>query len=372
MGDNGRPTELGLSVPARPENVRVRPADRAVVVTWDRPSGGAAVTSYELTPCLGGVPLSERAASVDGAACSGLLRNLTNGTTYTVLVTPWNGEVAGPFVVSASVEPNPAPAPPTDVQAVGGEQSATVCWRLPVETGGPVERYRVAPSPPDTTPVEVMASQTSVLVPRLRNRTRYTFTVAAANGAGEGVSSPSNPIWVGDDVPRYLFPLELIYLIGLGLAAFLYALQYQPLGLDVPWLGRLTVPALRDLVPARIAGVPVSIPWFGALGAVLIGLYGIFGHAHRDWQRGYNMWHVARPLTGSALGAMGYIIFLAVLRATGVNLGTQDALGRYVYYAIAFAVGFREETFRQLFTRLADLLLGPGQPHPPAPPLPRP
>jgi hypothetical protein len=367
MGDNGRSTELSMNLPARPENVRVRPADRAVMVTWDRPSGGAPVTSYELTPCLGGVPMPERAASVDGAASSGLLRNLTNGTTYTVLVTPWHEGVAGPFVISASFEPNPAPGAPTNVQAAGGEQSATVWWTPPAQAAGPVERYRVTAAPAHVPAVDVLVSQTSVLVAGLRNRTRYTFTVAAANEAGEGVSSPSNPVWVGDDVPAYLFPLEFAYLLVLGLVAFLYALEYRPLGLEVPWLGHVTVPPLRDVIPPRVAGVPISIPWFGALGAVLIGLYGIFGHAHRDWQRSFNMWHVARPLTGSVLGAMGYIVFLAVLRATGVNLGSQDALGRFVYFAIAFAVGFREETFRHFFIRLADLLLGPGQPRPPPP-----
>jgi hypothetical protein len=345
--------------PARPQRVRVRPGDSLAVVTWDSPDEGAPVTDYRLVPWSGRIPYNERQVRVDGSARSGQVRNLLNGTTYTVRVTPWNGDVEGPTAVSPTFEPTPAPGSPTGVEATAGERSATVSWTRPAG-GGPVDSYRVRSSPSHGPPVEVSGAESTALIGDLHNRTRHTFTVAAVNGAGEGISSPSNPVWPGEDVPWYLFPLGFAYLLGLFMLAFLYALEYQPFNVDLPFLGQVIVPTLRDSIPARVAGVPVSVPWFGALGAVLIGLYGIFEHIHRDWDRRFTVWHVARPFTGAALGAVAFVGFAAVIRATGLNLGTQDPLGKGVSFALAFVVGFREQTFRNLIARVGDVVLGPG------------
>jgi len=359
MGTDGKTVNQGLSAPARLENVTVRPLDGAVLVTWDRPVGGVMVTHFELTPCFGSVWLAERAVTVDGSSSSGMVRGLLNGTTYVVRITPYHDEVPGPALVSSSFEPNPAPGAPGNVVGSAGEQSATVTWGAP-SGGGPVEEYLIRASPPHTEAIRVTPTQTSALVDGLRNRSRYTFTVAAKNAAGEGVSAPSNAVWPGDDVPPYLFALELISLLVLGLVAFLYALHYAPFTFTFGSLGHVTIPTFRDMLPPAVAGVPISIPWFGALGAVLTGLYGIFDHGHRDWQRRYNAWYVARPFTGAALGTVAYIIFVGVIRATGLQPSTQDSVGKLVFYALAFIVGFREETFRLLIARVGDLIIGPG------------
>jgi hypothetical protein len=360
--------EVVTGSPGAPRKIVVTPVDGAAVVSWQPPAEGPAVTRYEVTPVYDWTPLRERTATVDGSAASALVRGLLNGTTYTVRITPWNGEQAGPTATSPQFEPNPPPAAPVSVAAAAGEQCASVAWNPPGR-GGPVEQYRVMVAPRDAEPVIVPAMQTSALVTGLHNRTRYTFAVAAVNGAGENVSSPSNPVWPGDDLPRYLFPLELSYLLILNAVALLYALHAPPLV-----IGGVSIPPLRDLLPPTVAGVPISIPWFGALGAVLIGLYGIFDHSHRDWQRGLNTWHVARPFTGAALGTVGYILFASVIRATGITPQPAEGVGKLVYFGVAFVVGFREETFRQLIKRVADLIVGPGQgttlvaPRPPLPP----
>jgi hypothetical protein len=356
MGDDRGNGRVGL---ARPGQVTVRALDEGVQVAWERPEVSVCITSYDLTPCLHSAPLPQKTVTVDGSSTSGLVRGLINGETYTVRITPWHDEVPGPSAVSPSFQPNAPPDAPTRVAAVAGEQSATVSWEAP-QRGGPVDEYRVAAAPAHGGTVVVPAAQTSALVPGLRNGRRYTFTVAAVNGAGESVSGPSNPVWSGDDVPAYLFPLELAYLLLLGAIAYVYAIHYQPFAVSLGPLGSVTVPTLRDAIPATVAGVPVSIPWFGAAGAVLIGLYGIFDHGHRDWQRRLNAWHIARPFTGALLGAVAYIAFVGVVRATGVTLTTADPVGRLIYFMIAFVVGFREQTFRRLLARGADLILGPG------------
>jgi hypothetical protein len=254
---------------------------------------------------------------------------------------------------SSSPQPGSALGAPTAVTAVAGEQSATVRWQAAADCAL-VDRYHVVANPGgESTSVE--GSQTSALVTGLHNRRRYTFTVTAANPSGRAVSSPSNPVWPGEDVPGWLFPLQLAYLLALFLLAFLYALDQQVLPSQMGALRGL--PRLRDVLPAGVAGVPISIPWFGALGAVTLSLSGIFYHGHKDWQRGFVSWHISRPLLGAAMAGVGYIVFIGVIRATGApaSLGPQAKL---VYFALAFVIGFREELFRDMIKRMTDLLVG--------------
>jgi hypothetical protein len=161
--------------------------------------------------------------------------------------------------------------------------------------------------------------------------------------------------------------------------------------------------------------VPLAVPWFGALGAVLISLTGVFEHEH-DWDLSYWPWHVARPLIGVALGVVSVLIMQAGILAVGSTpiqqptptpVSTQTAAtptptpaakptptptgavtqtptptstptsqgstgqnqpgnskgpvpSNLLYYLVAFLVGYREETFRELMKRLVDIILAPG------------
>jgi hypothetical protein len=119
------------------------------------------------------------------------------------------------------------------------------------------------------------------------------------------------------------------------------------------------------VLPDPIGPVPLAIPWLGALGAVTIGLYGFFTH-QQAWDNAYEYWHVARPVTGAILGVLAYFIFVAVVNAatataqqpapTGAGATPQ---GRFVYYIVAFLVGYREQTFQALVQRVTDLLFTP-------------
>jgi hypothetical protein len=177
----------------------------------------------------------------------------------------------------------------------------------------------------------------------------------------------------------------------------------------------------RDLlffVPKSFGPVPVGVPWFGALGAVLISLTGVFEHEH-DWDSSYWPWHVARPLIGAALGVVSVLILQAGVLAVGSTpiqpgqsqtasptpgpTATPTTAGptatpipspspsptatptpagptatptpspspnqptsppkiptNLLYYLVAFLVGYREETFRELIKRLVDIILAPG------------
>jgi len=121
-----------------------------------------------------------------------------------------------------------------------------------------------------------------------------------------------------------------------------------------------------DRIRSPIGGVvPVAVPWFGALGAVTISIYGIVDHSE-NWQDKWNLWHIVRPIVGAILGTVAFLIFVGVIQATGTtptvtttNTGS-NSVKIIVYLLVAFVVGFREETFRSLIKRVVDILLSPG------------
>jgi len=157
-----------------------------------------------------------------------------------------------------------------------------------------------------------------------------------------------------------IFMLQMVYLAALSIGAALYL------------SGGLTLPS--DFLGL----VPLGVPWFGALGAVLISLGGIFKHAGvraknagpdpDDWDRSYWPWHWSRPLVGANLGIVSFIIFQSGLLAVGSTPAPTGATApqNLLYYVIAFVVGYREESFRELIKRVADVILRPGElPTPP-------
>lgn len=176
--------------------------------------------------------------------------------------------------------------------------------------------------------------------------------------------------------PGFFFALNLIYLAFLALIVIGRAKNWA-------WLGFLS--ELNDGV------IPLGIPWSGALGGTVLSLYGVFDHNH-EWDSRWNYWHVARPVVGAIFGALGFLIFVGLINATVPNnpstattpTGSTSTSGTVSvqaepqrsstsnipkccdelipYYVLAFLLGFREETVRNLIKRATDLLFGPGIP----------
>jgi hypothetical protein len=139
-----------------------------------------------------------------------------------------------------------------------------------------------------------------------------------------------------------IFFLEVLYLLGLGAIAWLFFTD-------------------RLKLPGSIGSQPTAgVLWFGALGAVLLSLSGVFDHA-ADWNPTYRLWHIARPLVGAAVGLVAVLIVQAGILTIQDNATPGNDASKFVlYYVIAFLVGYREDTFRALIKRLADVLLAPG------------
>jgi len=144
-----------------------------------------------------------------------------------------------------------------------------------------------------------------------------------------------------------IFFVQIVWLIGLGTLAVIYFLQSWPLKL------------------ISLGSIPIGVVWFGALGAVLISLTGVVEHAD-DWDPKLYLWHLSRPLMGAALGVVGVLILQAGVLAAGTQptVGIPGTPKNLLYYLVAFLVGYREETFRELIKRLVDLIFTPAAPPP--------
>jgi hypothetical protein len=123
--------------------------------------------------------------------------------------------------------------------------------------------------------------------------------------------------------------------------------------------------------PQLFGGIlPVAVPWFGALGAVTISLEGVFLW-NDTWKAKYNYWHIGRPLFGAVLAIVAFFLFVVIVTAAGTPpkllQSPPDATAKdfIIFYVLAFLVGYREETFRELIKRATDVIMRPSvQPSP--------
>jgi len=144
---------------------------------------------------------------------------------------------------------------------------------------------------------------------------------------------------------RAMFMVQMGWLIFLGTLAVV----------------RIVAPPSKIGLPDMIGALPVGVVWFGAIGAVLISLTGIVEHA-KDWDESFVLWHLSRPLMGGSLAIVAVLIMQAGILAVGTTLtGAQANTPKYIlYYLVAFLVGYREETFREMIKRLVDLIFAPA------------
>ncbi len=156
--------------------------------------------------------------------------------------------------------------------------------------------------------------------------------------------------------------VEVFYLVVLfGLALIYFTVPHK------------SIPFTSITLPDMLGTLPVGVPWFGALGAVIISLSGAFDHRD-DWDPSWNLWHFTRPLIGISLAIVSWLIFEAGILAVGSNpasavvsnpastgsttSSTEQVPPKYLlYYVIAFVVGYREEIFRALIKKVADVIL---------------
>lgn len=185
------------AAPAAPTNVTGTAGNASATVTWTAPAnGGSPITGYTVTPWSGTTALTPTTVSGSNPATTAVVGGLTNGTAYTFTVTATNAKgTSSASAPSSAVTPAPSkPGAPSAVTATAGDDQATVTWTAPVSDGGSaLTGYTVTPYAGGTAQTAVTVSgnppATSTTITGLTNGTAYTFTVAAANSAGQGAAS---------------------------------------------------------------------------------------------------------------------------------------------------------------------------------------
>jgi hypothetical protein len=185
QGPPGVPTEV---------NASPGPDSGTALVSFKPPAdaGGSAISSYTAT--------SDPDGKTGEAATSPItVPGLTAGVEYTFTVRATNAAGKGPASApSTGLTLAPAaspPGPPTGVAATAGADpgSAVVSFAAPSDDGGaPITGYTATSSPDGLTG---SGAASPLTVKGLTSGTQYTFTVRAANSAGDGPeSAPSAPV----------------------------------------------------------------------------------------------------------------------------------------------------------------------------------
>ena len=180
---------IPLTVPGQPIEIIATAGDSEVIVSWSPPDfdGGTDITNYIVTSQRGEIGAQTEANSIS-------IQGLTNGTEYTFAVIAENLIGAGlESQYSNPVTPITFPATPLNITVTANGSEIHVAWSPPASDGGsPVTGYIVTSSPED---ISITTENTSATFSELKNGTKYTFTVIAANDTGPGKKSEaSNPV----------------------------------------------------------------------------------------------------------------------------------------------------------------------------------
>src|SRR5262245_19380345 len=184
-------TPQGLTPPSAPAVLSATPGNGQVALSWSASSGA---TSYNVKRAtVSGGPYTTIASP---SSTSSTNSGLTNGTTYYYVVSAVNsaGESGNSPQVSATPQPPPQPAEPTNVRASSGppKGGVTLKWTqstTPGVTQNNIYRRTTSPSYPAAPTVKINAA-TSYVDTKLTSGTTYCYQVTAVSSGGE--SPPSN------------------------------------------------------------------------------------------------------------------------------------------------------------------------------------
>jgi hypothetical protein len=103
-----------------------------------------------------------------------------------------------------------------------------------------------------------------------------------------------------------------------------------------------------------LIGFKSGAAWFGALGGVTIGIYGIYTHiSAKDFDPTFRLWYVCKPVMGAIFGWFVFLVYyVGVLSATE----SVDIKKPELSYLIAFLAGFSERFTIKTIDRFMTVL----------------
>ena len=122
-GDRGAPGggPAVTNPPGAPTGVSAVPRDGSATVSWTPPTdGGGSITTYTVTPYDGGV--AQTPTTVGSAWPTATVTGLSNGTSYTFVVTASNTAGTGPPSSSSNAV--------TPSATAGGQWSSLMSWPM--------------------------------------------------------------------------------------------------------------------------------------------------------------------------------------------------------------------------------------------------
>ena len=211
------------SVPGPPTAVSAIAGDAQATVSWTKPtSAGAVITTYTVSTVQTPIKSCTSSALFTAPATSCVVTGLTNGTSYTFVVTATNAVGTSiPSAASSSVRPFVAASAPTAVTGTPSDGQVVVSWTAAQAVAQGVTSYRVtAVGSPAKTCTYTVPNSGPVLnrctVTGLTNGTPYSFTVVALNVSSTSsdsfASTPVTPV----GVPGTPTPVEVV--VGNGSA----------------------------------------------------------------------------------------------------------------------------------------------------------
>ncbi|MGB6056990.1 MAG: fibronectin type III domain-containing protein, partial [Microthrixaceae bacterium] len=176
-----------LTIPDAPTVTKTVESDGALTVTFAAPlsDGGSTITAYKVS--LDGGETWSAAGSEAGSIT---LDELTNGTTYNVVIVAENAAGTGAESTAVSLTPRTTPDAPSIGAVVGSDGELQIQIVAPEFDGGsPIVGYEVSLDGGDTFSHQFGSGTEWATISDLTNGTAYQVVIRAENEAGVGAKS---------------------------------------------------------------------------------------------------------------------------------------------------------------------------------------
>ncbi|MBL4595138.1 MAG: fibronectin type III domain-containing protein, partial [Robiginitomaculum sp.] len=200
-------TAIPATAPSAPQNLDATPQTGQVLVNWEVPTsnGGAEITSYTVKWSVGNTFDSNIFDSIEITGVDAntppvtttTITGLTNGETYTFVVTATNSAGESGSSNEDTATPAAAPDAPTLDSAKSDDDSSSVLsWTANSDGGSSIVSYSISYTPvgSEAQPVAISGSPlaTTATISGLTNGIEYSFTITASNIVA--TSDSSNPL----------------------------------------------------------------------------------------------------------------------------------------------------------------------------------